>query len=228
MDRSTIWLIILIPVAYLLGAIPFGLIVGLAKGIDPRKAGSGNIGATNVGRLLGGRYFVLVFILDLLKGLLPTLTAAWILHVAWVTDHKPPAPRDYILWLLVGFAAILGHIFSVFLGFKGGKGVATATGVALGVFPYFTLPLIIAATAFFAVFKLSRIVSLASICAALVMPLAYIAIGWAMGWSVFGSQFPLLAFAVLISAIVIYRHHSNIARLRAGTESRFQTRKHQP
>ncbi|WP_428937169.1 glycerol-3-phosphate 1-O-acyltransferase PlsY [Fontivita pretiosa] len=227
MDPSTNWLIILIPVAYLLGAIPFGLIVGLAKGVDPRKAGSGNIGATNVGRLLGGRYFVIVFSLDLLKGLLPTLAAAWILHVAWITHHKPPTARDYILWLLVGFAAILGHIFSIFLGFKGGKGVATATGVALGVFPYFTLPLIIAATAFFAVFKLTRIVSLASICAALVMPLAYIAIGWAMGWSVFGSQLPLLIFATLIAAMIIYRHRSNIARLRAGTESRFETKRNE-
>src|SRR5258705_11427307 len=92
--------------SYFLGSVPFGLIVGLSKGIDPRKAGSGNIGATNVGRLLGGKFFALVFILDLLKGLLPMLAAAWMLQ------NKNRSQVDYILWLLVGFAAICGHMFS--------------------------------------------------------------------------------------------------------------------
>src|SRR5712691_3843814 len=116
--------LILIPIAYLVGSIPFGLIVGLAKGVDPRKAGSGNIGATNLGRLLGGRFFAIVFTLDFLKGFLPTLAGAWVVHRAgagnidWVV---------YLLWLAVGFAAIAGHMFSVFLKFKGGKGVATST-----------------------------------------------------------------------------------------------------
>src|SRR3954465_4532774 len=103
-------LLILLPIAYLMGSVPFGLIVGLAKGVDPRKAGSGNIGATNVGRLLGGRYFALVFTLDLLKGLIPTAAAV-------------AASNDVFVWLLVGFATIVGHMFSLFLKFKGGKGV---------------------------------------------------------------------------------------------------------
>ena len=97
-------LLILLPVAYLMGSVPFGLIVGLAKGIDPRKAGSGNIGATNVGRLLGGKFFGIVFTLDRLKGLLPTLLASWIVH-------RHAGPKDssiYLLWLAVGFAAIVG------------------------------------------------------------------------------------------------------------------------
>src|SRR6187551_1962512 len=131
-DRTL--LLALIPVAYLIGCVPFGLIVGLARGVDPRKGGSGNIGATNLGRLLGGKFFVLVFTLDLLKGLLPTALAASLLHGRALTTV------DFILWLLVGFAAILGHMFSIFLGFKGGKGVATSCGVLLGVFPYYTLP----------------------------------------------------------------------------------------
>src|SRR4051812_48374832 len=131
-------LLILIPIAYLIGSIPFGLIVGLAKGIDPRKAGSGNIGATNVGRLLGGRYFALVFTLDLLKGLLPTAIASFLLR------NNVRTQTEFILWLLVGFAAIAGHMFSLFLKFKGGKGVATSAGVLLGVFPYFTYPGIVA------------------------------------------------------------------------------------
>src|SRR5471032_2489725 len=94
------WLLLLIPLAYIVGSIPFGLIVGLAKGIDPRAAGSGNIGATNVGRLLGGKFFALVFTLDLLKGLLPTLAAAIVLR------NHPRSQTDYILWLAIGFAAI--------------------------------------------------------------------------------------------------------------------------
>src|SRR5688572_33095205 len=118
-------LTVLVPLAYVLGSVPFGLIVGLARGIDPRKAGSGNIGATNVGRLLGGKFFALVFALDLLKGLLPALAASWIVHRRGeVADW-----RTYALWLLVGFAAIAGHMFSAFLRFKGGKGVATSAGV---------------------------------------------------------------------------------------------------
>src|SRR6266545_8132773 len=126
------WLLGLIPLAYLIGSIPFGLVVGLAKGIDPRTAGSGNIGATNLGRLLGGRYFALVFTLDLLKGLLPTVIAGALLKFA------PHNLQEYLLWLAVAAAAIVGHMFSLFLRFKGGKGVATSAGVVLGIFPYYT------------------------------------------------------------------------------------------
>src|SRR3954452_15395809 len=112
-------LLALVPIAYLIGSIPFGLIVGLSRGVDPRTAGSGNIGATNLGRLLGGKFFALVFTLDLLKGLVPTVDAGQIFR-------GMPDALHYILWLLVGFAAIAGHMFSIFLGFKGGKGVATS------------------------------------------------------------------------------------------------------
>jgi glycerol-3-phosphate acyltransferase PlsY len=208
-------LLLLLPAAYLLGSIPFGLIVGLANGIDPRAAGSGNIGATNVGRLLGGKFFALVFTLDLLKGLLPTLAAAIVLR------HQPRSQTDYILWLAIGFAAIVGHMFSIFIQFKGGKGVATGCGVALGVFPYFTFAALLAAATFVAVFIPTRIVSLSSIAGAIAMPIAYIVIGLLMGWPLTGEQLPLLIFAILLGALIIYRHRGNIARLRAGTESRF-------
>ena len=130
---------LLVPVAYLLGSVPFGLIVGKSRGVDPRSSGSGNIGATNVGRLLGRKFFALVFTLDLLKGLLPMLAAAYVLR------EVEPDRRTYVLWLLVGVAAIAGHMFSVFLGFKGGKGVATSTGVLLGLWPYYTIPGLIGA-----------------------------------------------------------------------------------
>jgi glycerol-3-phosphate acyltransferase PlsY len=210
----TVQLSILIVIAYLLGSIPFGLIVGLAKGVDPRKAGSGNIGATNVGRLLGGKFFALVFLLDMGKGLIPMLLGAAVLH------HNA-SQSGYLLWLLVGFGAIAGHMFSIFIGFKGGKGVATAAGVALGVYPYYTFAAVIAILVFVAVFFITRIVSLASIVAAIVLPLAYIGLGLALKWDIFGSQLPLLIFAVLLSALIVYRHRSNIARLLAGTENKF-------
>jgi glycerol-3-phosphate acyltransferase PlsY len=210
-------LILLILLAYLIGSIPFGLLVGLTKGVDPRKAGSGNIGATNVGRLLGGKYFAIVFSLDLLKGLIPVAIAAVPLHRA--SAHL--TQRDFVLWLLVGFATIAGHMFSAFLKFKGGKGVATSAGVLLGVFPYFTYPGIVAILTWVVLFKITRYVSLASIAGACVFPIAYVIVGLAMGWPIFGDQLPLLFFACLVAGLIVYKHRSNIARLRAGTESRF-------
>src|SRR5437764_12326385 len=117
-------LLVLSPTAYLLGSVPFGLIVGLAKGVDPRKAGSGNIGATNVGRLLGGRFFAIVFALDFIKGLLPTLVASWVVHRQAETMDW----TGYLLWLSVGFGAILGHRFSVLLVSKVGDERDTRAG----------------------------------------------------------------------------------------------------
>jgi glycerol-3-phosphate acyltransferase PlsY len=208
-------LLVLILIAYLIGSIPFGLIVGLSRGVDPRKAGSGNIGATNVGRLLGGRFFALVFTLDLLKGLLPTALAAALL---WGKAHTA---MDFVLWLLVGFAAIAGHMFSVFLKFQGGKGVATSAGVLLGVFPYFTLPGALSILTWVALFKAKRYVSLASIFGTGLFPLFYVIVGLLMGWPVFGAQLPLLVFATVMAILIVYKHRTNIVRLRAGTENRF-------
>jgi glycerol-3-phosphate acyltransferase PlsY len=211
-------LLALMPAAYLVGSIPFGLLVGLSRGVDPRKAGSGNIGATNLGRLLGGRYFALVFTLDVLKGALPTALAAYVIH------GRESNTLDVILWLMVGFAAILGHMFSLFVGFKGGKGVATSVGMALGVWPYFTIPAIFAITVFVIVFKLSGYVSLASIIAAICYPLLLAAIGLWQHWPIFDGLWPLLAFAALVAAMIVYRHRGNIRRLRDGTEHRFGPR----
>lgn len=205
-------LLILIAAAYLVGSIPFGLIVGRLNGIDPRKGGSGNIGATNVGRLLGKRYFWVVFILDLFKGLLPMAIAAFLARGVDV-NHKP-----YLLWMLVGAAAFLGHLFPIYLRFKGGKGVSTAAGVLLGLWPYYTLPGLVPVAVFIAIFKMSKTVSLGSIFGCATFPIAYIAIGEYLGWPVFRQQLPLLALAVVVPAFIIVRHRSNIARLIAGTE----------
>jgi acyl phosphate:glycerol-3-phosphate acyltransferase len=214
MTRLTI-LLALIPIAYLIGSIPFGLIVGKAKGIDPRTAGSGNIGATNLGRLLGGRYFALVFALDLLKGLIPTLAASAVLgfHV----DNW----RDCLLWIGVGLAAILGHAFSIFLKFHGGKGVATSAGIMLGIYPYFTFAGLTAIAIWIVIFLMTRYVSVASIIGALSFAAAYLVIGVLRGWPITDVQLPLLCLDVAIPLLIIYKHRGNIARLRAGTELRF-------
>jgi glycerol-3-phosphate acyltransferase PlsY len=210
------WLILaMTPIAYLVGSIPFGLIVGKAKGVDPRSAGSGNIGATNVGRLLGKKFGLIVFVLDMLKGLLTVALIGVILH------GSDKSARDFVLWLLVGFAVISGHMFSVFIQFKGGKGVATSAGVMLGVFPYYTIPGVIALTIWYIIFKATRYVSVASIIAASAVPILYVILGLFMGWPVFHEQLPLLIFSSAIALMIVYRHRANIARLRAGTENRF-------
>jgi glycerol-3-phosphate acyltransferase PlsY len=210
-------LLILIPIAYVIGSIPFGLLVGFAKGIDVRTAGSGNIGATNVARLLGKKFFFLVFFLDLGKSLIPMLVASAIVHrmpqLDWTT---------YLLWLAVGFAAVLGHMFSIFLKFKGGKGVATSAGMMLGLFPYYTIPGAIAILVFIVVFLIWDMISLGSIVAACSFPVIYLVLGLMRGWDVFGQQLPLLIFACVIAAMITIKHRANIARIRAGTENRFR------
>ena len=213
MSRDLI-LLALIPIAYLFGSIPFGLIVGKAKGVDPRSGGSGNIGATNLGRLLGAKYFALVFGLDLLKGTAPTLIAGAVMRFAVVDVSSA------VLWILVASAALLGHVFSVFLKFKGGKGVATGAGVVLGVFPYFTFAAVVAAIVFILVFRATRFISVASMIGSASFPLAYVAIGWGR-WPIMGAMLPFLFFAILFPLLILYKHRGNIARLRAGTELKY-------
>jgi glycerol-3-phosphate acyltransferase PlsY len=215
----TAQMLILAVVAYLVGAIPFGYVVGRLKGVDIRKEGSGNIGATNVGRVLGKRYFWLVFALDAGKGLGPMLAGRVIAH------GMPDAPAKYLLWLLVGVAAMVGHVFPIYLGFKGGKGVATALGIMLGVYPYYVWTAVPAVGAFVLVFAVSRFISLASITGAVCFPAGLLVLGWIFGWDLLGGRWPLLLVAVLLGGLVVVRHRANIARLRAGTEPKFTGKK---
>ncbi len=212
-------LLLLIPVAYLAGSIPFGLLVGLSRGIDPRKSGSGNIGATNVGRLLGMKYFGYVFALDFLKGMLPMAAASLILSRELAAAERSAMLN--LLHLLIGFAAISGHMFSCFLRFTGGKGVATSAGVAFGLYPFFTFAALIALTVWAMIYGITKYVSLASIIAAIVFPFAFVGMGMIQGWDVFGRQLPLLIFSSLVAVMIVVRHRSNIARLLSGTESHF-------
>lgn len=211
--------IILIIGSYLLGSIPFGLIIARAHGKDLRSIGSGNIGATNVSRALGRRWAYFCFLLDVLKGLLPML--------ATIPLTTPSTTQSYTekvivlwLWLAVGCAAIAGHIFPIYLKFKGGKGVATSFGVALGIWPYYTICTPLAIVIWVMVALIWRYVSLASIAASTTFPIMLIlAIALTPGWD-FANLWPLLIAATAIPIMVILRHRENIKRLLAGTESK--------
>jgi glycerol-3-phosphate acyltransferase PlsY len=198
--------------AYLLGSIPFGLLIAKAHGKDLRSIGSGNIGATNVSRALGRKWAYSCFVLDVLKGLIPMLVTMLI--------AEPDSVRTLWLWLAVGCSAILGHIFPIYLKFKGGKGVATSFGVALGLWPYYTMCVLLAAAVWVVVVLIWRYVSLASIAASVTFPLVFIAaVIFMPGWN-FVSLWPVLITAVAIPIMVIIRHRENIKRLLAGTESK--------
>ncbi len=200
--------------AYLLGSVPFGVIIAGAHGKNLRSIGSGNIGATNVARALGRRWAYFCFVLDVLKGLVPMLAVRALIEV------PTPTPGLLSLWLAVGCAAILGHIFPLYLKFKGGKGVATSLGVALGLWPYYTICAALAFAVWAATVLLWRYVSLASIAASIAFPLVLVlAIVLTPGWD-FANLWPLLAAAIAIPIMVIVRHRENIKRLIAGTESK--------
>ena len=198
-------------VSYLAGAIPFGFLIGKAFGKDIRKLGSGNIGATNVTRVLGKGWGRLCFALDFLKGFLPVFAVSGIFGA-------PEAPADGLLLLIAGASAIAGHMFPVYLHFKGGKGISTAAGVALALAGW---ALLIAGLVWAATFLVSRYVSMASIFAALALPLASTAL------SIWHSPVPLSvqAFFYLIGLVAILKHRANIIRLHNGTEPRFERKK---
>ncbi|HML53818.1 MAG TPA: glycerol-3-phosphate 1-O-acyltransferase PlsY [Solidesulfovibrio magneticus] len=178
---------------YLLGAFPFGLVVALVgRGIDPRLAGSRNTGATNVSRLCGTRLGVLTLVLDLAKGLVPVLCARA------MTDSP-------VFLSMVAVAAVVGHMYSVFLYGKGGKGVATTIGVFLGAAP---VPALLSVAACVAVIRVSGYVSAGSLTLAVALPIL-------CAW--FGPVF-LVPAAAIIGGLVIHKHRDNIARLRSGQE----------
>ena len=186
-------------IAYLIGSIPFGyLIVKLKEGRDVRSTGSGNIGATNVLRTAGRGSALLTLLLDAAKGYLAVWLASWISH---------DSPQTVAL---AAICAVLGHLFPVFLKFKGGKGVATVLGVFLYVSP---IPILIAAGSFVCVVVVFRYVSLGSIVAAIVFPAAYLLLSYPRDPS------PWLFLPVIVCpSLVILKHHENIQRLWAGTE----------
>lgn len=196
-------------IAYLLGSIPFAYLAGRARGVDLRRHGSGNLGATNAVRVLGLPTGVAVYLLDTLKGFLPLFVLVPLLVG---TRHD--------LWAIaMGVAAIAGHVRPVYLGFqKGGKGVATAGGVFLALAPLATA---VGLTVWLLAFLPTGYVSFASIVTAVLFPLALLATGTA-------ARSALFAVAVIVAIFVVWTHRGNIARLRRGEEHRFRRGKRAP
>ncbi|MCG8406871.1 MAG: glycerol-3-phosphate 1-O-acyltransferase PlsY [Phycisphaerales bacterium] len=205
-------------VSYLIGGIPFGLIVSRIKGIDIRRHGSGNYGATNVGRVLGRKWGVLVLSLDAIKGGLTSVGAMMFLQSGHHHHEIEQVQRDFI-WLGTGLCCVIGNIAPAYLRFKGGKGVATTLGVILGIWPYLTLPALATTLVWTVVVMLSRYVSLGSIVAAGVLPLAFLLISRLKEWPL-KDHYPLLGLTLVVGAMILVRHRSNIGRLLAGTENR--------
>jgi glycerol-3-phosphate acyltransferase PlsY len=211
MDHPLVAMPLLAFCAYILGSTPVGFLVARARGIDIRSRGSGNVGATNVGRVLGRKWGYFCFLLDLLKGLLPVLAIGWL-----VRNGSVPGPIEQCVWLAAGLGAILGHVFSFYLRFKGGKGVATSLGVVLGIWPYFTWAGLTAFALWIVVVLATRYVSLASLAAAT----AFVPLVVLYNLEIWRRLWPLLIFASLMVLLIFLRHRSNILRLVSGKENR--------
>ena len=197
---STLQLVAAIALGYLLGAIPSGVLVGRLRGVDPRDAGSGRTGTTNAIRTMGMRWAALVAVLDVAKGVTAVLLGNLIAPGPWAGA-------------LAGVAAVIGHVRSVFIGFEGGRGVATGAGVMVLLAP---LAVVAAIVEFAVVVGATRYVSLGSILGSITVAIICVVLA-AIGWS--GIEVAVAGCA--IAAIVVVSHADNIERLRAGTERRF-------
>ena len=223
--------------AFLLGSIPFGLLLAKSRGIDIRAHGSGNIGATNVLRVMGKKFGIPCLLLDILKGFIPVAIAvnliqitgrpvqvplglpeAWVMHLA-----ASDALTAQIAHIITALAAVLGHNYSPWVGFKGGKGIATSAGVLLGLMPFAVLLLLVV---WLLLFLISRYVSVASMGAACALPLLTLWGSWHHGRIQDGTwNKPLFVFSIIIAVLAVWKHRSNIQRLREGTENRFERKR---
>ncbi|MGJ8694950.1 MAG: glycerol-3-phosphate 1-O-acyltransferase PlsY [Verrucomicrobiaceae bacterium] len=230
-----IWLLPFI--GFLLGSIPFGLLLGKLKGIDIRQHGSGNIGATNVFRTLGKGQGILCLVLDFLKGFIPVVVA---LNISRIGGEPVALPLGFldqwsagftddqrlisqIIPVLTAFASIMGHNYSPWIGFKGGKGIATTGGALAGLMPMGVVVLIIV----WAIFAFStRYVSVGSIAAAIALPLITLWGSFHHGKIADGTwNKPLFTLALVAGILAVFKHRANITRLRAGTENKMGAKK---
>jgi glycerol-3-phosphate acyltransferase PlsY len=225
--------------AFVIGSIPFGLIIAKLKGIDIRQHGSGNIGATNVFRIVGKKYGLTCLFLDALKGFIPVVIA---MNLVRITGRDPqfhlgfldsfslilPAVeqmKGQLVHVLTALAAVLGHNYSPWIGFKGGKGIATSAGVLIALMPAAVVILLVV---FIVTLVITRYVAVASMVSAVALPLMThlgarfhkTAEGISL-WEAGTWNKPLFFFSVLIAALAVWKHRTNIDRLRKGTESRF-------
>jgi len=224
-------------VAFLLGSVPFGLLIAKARGVDIRQHGSGNIGATNVLRVLGKKFGIPCLLLDILKGFVPTLLAINLIRftgqpmgmgipalVEWA--YVFPAERQFtaqLLQVFTGLCAILGHNYSPWVAFRGGKGIATSAGVVIALMP---AAIVILVLVWVLLFLTTRYVSVASIAAVVVLPVLTLYGSWHHGRLQDGTwNKPLFALSLMIAIMGVWKHRANIQRLLAGTEHRFERKR---
>ena len=214
--------------AYLVGSIPFGVIIGRIRGVDVRDHGSKNIGATNVSRVLGKKYGVVCFLLDVSKGAGPTFVAG---VMNGVINRNPSTlePHEMWLWMAVAISAVLGHMFSIFLKFRGGKGVATGFGSLAAMWPLMTIPAFVAVVVWYFTLRMTKYVAVASMLAAVSLPLVYLLTsipndGRDIARILLHASPPFFVTGVL-AVLIVYQHRSNIARLQRGEEPKVAGRK---
>lgn len=210
-------LFVILLISYLLGSIPTSIIVcKLVKGVDPRDYGSGNAGGTNVSRILGWKYGLLVIFLDALKGAIAVIFVARLFYGAFPFENRTPFDDFTLVQILAGLAAVIGHIWTIFAGFRGGKGIATSLGILISII---TIDMVIALAIFILVVSMTKYISLGSILAGISVPIIMI-----IRENVFHAHIngygTLLPFAILLSLLVIYTHRKNISRLYKGEESK--------
>lgn len=211
-------LIVIVALSYILGSIPTGVIVGrLFFGLDVREHGSGNMGSTNVFRVLGPTWGIIVQFIDILKGLLAVLVVSHLFGGAMPFSNETPFEDETVVKMICGGAAVLGHIFSLFVNFKGGKGINTAAGMLVALSP---IDVGVAAVCFLIALFISGYVSLGSIIAAIAIPTAMI-----FRYNILHDSIPgyhtIIYFTIAVALVVLYTHRSNIRRLAHGTENRF-------
>lgn len=219
---DTVVCLIIAVVGYLLGSIPTGYLAGVAKGIDIRAVGSGNIGATNAFRILGKTAGIIVLVVDGMKGwvavaIVPELVSKMFSATPW---NDQAAESEY-LRIIAGISVILGHNYTCWLKFKGGKGIATSAGVLAALMP---VTFIISLATWIVVCLATRYVSVASIAAAVVLPIAT----WGVRYVGVHYSIRMVIVAALMGALAIYKHKANIARLMNGTENKLGQKKNPP
>ena len=206
---------IALALAYFAGSIPFGVLIAKTKGLDIREHGSKNIGATNVGRVLGKKLGLICFLLDVLKGAIPVYAVGKYANL-FGQSIEHIETNDMLLWICVVLAALLGHMYSPWLKFGGGKGVATTFGGMIVMWPLLTMPITLAFVAWLVTAKVTKMISLASLIAAIV--LFGVAIAVVLLASTLSHAWPLLAVTGFIACMVFWKHRSNIGRIIRGEE----------
>lgn len=205
----------IILLSYFIGAIPTSIIISKRKGIDIREHGSGNAGGTNVYRVLGWKLGILVILLDALKGVLAVVIVARLHYGAIPFENLTPFDDFTLVQIIAGVSAVIGHIWTVFAGFKGGKGIATALGMLIVII---TVDMLIAMGIFFIVLFISKYVSLGSITAAISVPISMIVRENVFNVNIIGYH-TLLPFVIAIVLLVVYTHRKNIVRILNGSEN---------